>query len=106
MSAPRLLGGWMACLDPLTFFMIGWSQSRAIPPAMDNTIKQAWAELKKLPRDEQEIAAAAILDYAAGAGRPRLTEDQIAEVARRLTDPSPTFATLAEVRARFRRPAS
>jgi hypothetical protein len=86
--------------------MVGKSQRRAILLAMDNTIEQAWAELKKLPRDEQEIVAAAILDYAAGAGRPRLTDDQVAEVARRLEDPSPTFATLPEVRAHFRRPAS
>ena len=78
----------------------------AYPSPPDDTIEQAWAELKKLPQDEQEIAAAAILDYAAGSGRPRLTDDQVAEVARRLADPSPTFATLAEVRAHFRRPAS
>ncbi len=31
----------------------------------------------------------------------RLTEEQVAEVERRLADPSPKFLTLEEVRARF-----
>jgi hypothetical protein len=33
----------------------------------------------------------------------RLTDEQVAEVERRLADPSPRFLTLEEVRARFAR---
>jgi hypothetical protein len=33
----------------------------------------------------------------------RLTDEQVAEVERRLADPSPKFLTLEEVRARFAR---
>lgn len=73
---------------------------------MDEAIDEAWAELKKLPPDEQAKAAAAILDYTAGVGGPQLTDEQVAETARRLSDTNPTFATLEEVRARFKRPAS
>jgi hypothetical protein len=73
---------------------------------MENPVDAAWAELKKLPLDEQAKAAEAILDYAAGVGGPRLTDEQVAETARRLSEPHPTFTTLAEVRARFRRPAA
>jgi hypothetical protein len=33
----------------------------------------------------------------------RLSDEQVAEVKRRLADPNPTFLTLEEVRARFAR---
>lgn len=69
---------------------------------MSKNVEQAWAELQKLPQHDQEIAAAAIIDFAAGAQRLRLSDEQVAEVERRLAEPNPKFLTLAEVRARFR----
>jgi hypothetical protein len=36
-------------------------------------------------------------------GKVRLTDEQIAEVERRLADPNPKFLTLKEVRERFAR---
>ncbi len=70
---------------------------------MSAKVEQAWAELKKLPPERQEIAAEAILDYAASGPRLALSQEQVAEVERRLSDTHPTFLTLAEVRERFKR---
>ena len=70
---------------------------------MIKKLEKALAKLKSLPEHDQEVAAEAILDYAAGAAGPRLTDDQLAEVERRLADPKPSFISLAEVRARFKR---
>ena len=70
---------------------------------MNKKVEKALAKLKDLPEREQEVAAEAILDYAVGAGEPRITDEQLAEVERRLADPKPTFVSLAELRARFKR---
>jgi hypothetical protein len=67
---------------------------RKLEPAVD--------ELEKLPEKEQDIAADAILDYVSSA-RPRLSDEHVREVERRLADPNPKFLTLAEARARFKR---
>jgi hypothetical protein len=67
---------------------------------MSNKLDTAIAELAKLPADEQEIAAEAILDFVGG-GRPELTDAQADEVRRRMAEPEPRFLTLAEARARL-----
>jgi len=68
---------------------------------MNKKVEEAVAELVKLPESEQEVAAEAILDFAARGGRLELTEDQADLVRERLADPNPKFLTLAEVRARL-----
>ena len=68
---------------------------------MNKALEAAMAELEKLPPGEQEVAAQAILDFAARGGRAELTEAQAAEVRRRMAEPEPKFLTLAEVRARL-----
>ena len=70
---------------------------------MNGKIEQAWAELMKLPGEEQEVAADAILDYASGARGVELSDDQVAEVQRRLADPNPKTLTITEFRARLRK---
>ena len=70
---------------------------------MNAKIKEAIAELEKLPAEEQEQAAEAILDFAARGGRSELTEEQAEEVRRRVAEPNPKFLTLAEARARLLR---
>jgi len=67
---------------------------------MSNKIEHAWAVLKKLTAREQEIAADAILDYAASRGEPELSDEQAREVERRLADPHPRTVTITELRAR------
>jgi hypothetical protein len=68
---------------------------------MNKKVQEALAELEKLPENEQEVVAEAILDFAARGGRVELSEDQANEVRRRLADPNPKFLTLAEARARL-----
>ena len=68
-----------------------------------NKIEKAWAELMKLPRGEQEVAAEAILDYTSGGQRIELSDEQAAEVERRLAEPSAATLTITEFRARLRK---
>lgn len=68
---------------------------------MTEKLQAALAELEKLPPDEQDVAAQAILDFAARGGRPELSDAQADEVRRRMAEREPKFLTLDEVRARF-----
>jgi hypothetical protein len=54
------------------------------------------------PSERQESAARLLTQMEEQDTRPpRLTDDQVAEVTRRLADPNPRFLTLEEVRERF-----
>jgi putative addiction module component (TIGR02574 family) len=64
-----------------------------------NKVDEAWAALRKLPAQEQERLADAILDYAAGIDDSYvLTDEQVAEVERRLADKNAPTLTLEEAR--------
>jgi hypothetical protein len=55
------------------------------------------------PRERQEDAARLLTQMEeASESRYQLTDEQVAEVNRRLADPNPKFLTLEEVRARFK----
>jgi len=69
---------------------------------MTGKIEQAWTELLELPEDEREVAADAILDYAGGRDIS-LSDEQVAEVNRRLAEPNPKTLTITEFRARLRK---
>ena len=69
---------------------------------MSNKIERAWTELLKLPQEEQDVAADAILDYTSGGRGVSLSDDQVAEVNRRLAEPSPKTLTITQFRARLR----
>lgn len=66
-----------------------------------NKIDEAWAVLKNLSPREQELAAEAILDFAANASEFALTDEQVAEVNRRLQEADPKTVDSAELRARL-----
>ena len=54
------------------------------------------------PRQQQEDAAQVLLHMEErGDDRVHLTDEQVAEVKRRMADPNPKFLTLEEVRRRF-----
>jgi len=57
----------------------------------------------KLPDEEQEVAAEAILDYASGGRGVELSDEQAAEVERRLAEPNPKTLMITEFRARLRK---
>jgi hypothetical protein len=65
-------------------------------------LKEAIERVQQWPEERQEDAARILLDMEAqDTSDYRLTDEQVAEVKRRLADPTPKFLTLAEVRARF-----
>ncbi len=66
-----------------------------------NKIDNAWAILKSLSPREQEIAADAILDYAAAMSAPGLSDLQAQDVERRLQDGADRTITPAELRTRI-----
>lgn len=66
-----------------------------------NKIDNAWAILKSLSPREQEIAADAILDYAAATSAPGLSDVQAQEVERRLQEGDEQTITPAELRTRI-----
>jgi hypothetical protein len=68
---------------------------------MSDKIKEAIAELEKLPAEEQELAAEAILDFAERHKTRELSEEQAAEVRRRQAERDPKFLPLAEARGRL-----
>lgn len=70
---------------------------------MTKLLEQAIAQARHLSEAEQDALAETLLAHLAGddTTRYRLTDEQMAEVRRRLADPEPRFLTLDEVGARF-----
>lgn len=68
---------------------------------MSELLNKAIAKLKELPADEQDAAAAAILEYIEQLSAPRLTAEQEAEVRASLAER--LFLTEEETAALYRR---
>ncbi len=69
---------------------------------MSKRLKQLIERIENWPEDRQEEATRILLAMEDGASdRYQLSDEQVAEVKRRLADPNPKFLTLEEVRARF-----
>lgn len=67
-------------------------------------LKEAIDRVQNWPEERQDEAAKMLLEMEAqDTSGYRLTDEQVAEVERRLADPNPRFLTLAEVRARLSR---
>lgn len=67
-------------------------------------LKDVMARIESWPKERQEAAAQVLLEMEAqGASPYHLSDEQAAEIERRLADPIPKFLTLAEVRARLAR---
>lgn len=65
-------------------------------------LKDVIERVQRWPRERQEDAARMLLEMEAqDVSVYRLTDEQAAEIDRRLADPDPKFLTLAEVRARL-----
>lgn len=64
-----------------------------------NKIDNAWAILQRLTPREQDIAADAILDYAAAG--PQLSDEAARVVEQRLADPGAATLSPAELRSRI-----
>jgi len=70
---------------------------------MTKLLDEAIRRVEQLPEGEQNAAAGALLDYVAHMREIRLTDEQIAEVQRRISDPNRKLLSLAEARARIDR---
>jgi hypothetical protein len=70
---------------------------------MTKLLKEAIRQVEQLPEGEQDAAAGALLDYVRHMHEIRLTDEQVAEVRRRIGDPNRKLLSLAEARARVER---
>ncbi|MEH2486838.1 hypothetical protein V1280_002777 [Bradyrhizobium sp. AZCC 2230] len=69
-------------------------------PRMTKLFEDAIRQVEQLPEGEQDAAAGALLDYVKHMREIRLTDEQVAEVLRRIADPNRKLLSLAEARAR------
>jgi hypothetical protein len=71
---------------------------------MRKLVEDAVRVLRDLPEDVQAAAARAIVDYSAGYDDDvALSDEQIAEVERRINNPNRNFLSLNDTRDRLRR---
>jgi hypothetical protein len=70
---------------------------------MTKLLQKAFEQARQLPDDEQDAAAGALMDYLDHMQSLHLTDEQVAEVRRRLADPNAKTLTLAEAKNRLRR---
>ena len=70
---------------------------------MTKLLEQALRQVEQLPESEQDAAGAALIDYLAHRDELRLSDEQLAEVRRRRTDPHAKRVSHAEARERIDR---
>ncbi len=70
---------------------------------MTKTMEKAIEQLRSLPDNEQEAAAFAVLELLDARRDTVLTDEQLAEVRRRRSQPRGELLTLEQVRASLRR---
>ena len=64
---------------------------------MSKLLDEALIEVRKLPDSEQDGAAGVLIDYMSRRQNSVLTDEQRAEVRRRLADPNPIMVRAVEV---------
>ena len=70
---------------------------------MTKLLEEALRQVERLPVDDQNAAAGALLDYVKHMRDMRLTDAQVTEVRRRIANPNRTLSSHAEARARIER---
>jgi hypothetical protein len=65
-------------------------------------LEEAVKVLRELPVARQETAVRAIIDYGADDADVQLSDEQVAEMERRITSPNRKFISLAELDTRIR----
>ena len=70
---------------------------------MSKLVEDAVRVLREMPDDMQAAAARAIIEYGAGSDDDvTLSDEQVAEVERRVADPNRNFLSLSDTRHRLR----
>jgi hypothetical protein len=69
---------------------------------MTTLLEEAVRVLRELPDDRQEAAARAIINYGSDDDEVQLSDEQVAEIERRLANPNRKFISLAELDKRIR----
>lgn len=70
---------------------------------MTKLLRDAIAQVERLPDDEQDAAAAAMLDYLAHRRDLRVSDVDLAEIRRRRADPDRRLVSHVDARARVGR---
>jgi hypothetical protein len=70
---------------------------------MTKLFRDAIEQVERLPEDEQDAAAGALLDYLSHRRDLRVSDADLAEIRRRRADPDRRFVSHAEARERIRR---
>ncbi len=65
---------------------------------MSELFDQTIAKVKQLSAEEQEQAAYALIDYLDSKDEFQLSDEQLAEISRRIADPDRTFVSYEETR--------
>jgi hypothetical protein len=69
---------------------------------MTKLLQDAIEVLKEMPEERQETAARAIINYGAEDDDLQLTDEQVAEIERRMANPHRKFISLQELDKRLR----
>ena len=70
---------------------------------MTKLLRDAIAQVERLPDGEQDAAAVAMLDYLAHRQDLRVSDEDLAEIRRRRTDPNRKLVSHEDARARIKR---
>ena len=70
---------------------------------MTKLLERALREVEQLPESEQDAAAGALLDYVKHMREMQLTDEQVAEIRRRIANPNRKLISHAEARERISR---
>lgn len=70
---------------------------------MIEMLEQALRQVAQLPAEDQDAAAGALLEYVKHMRNTHLTDDQIAEVQRRLNNPNRVLLSAEKARERIGR---
>jgi hypothetical protein len=70
---------------------------------MTKLLRDAIAQVERLPEGEQDAAAVAMLDYLAHRQDLRVSDEDLAEIRRRRADPNRKLVSHEDARARIKR---
>ena len=70
---------------------------------MTKMLRDAIAQVERLPEGEQDAAATAMLDYLAHRRNLRVSDEDLAEIRRRRADPNRKLVSHEQARARIGR---